>query len=199
MNMSWYQELVTSSIAALESLRGLEGPVEQAVVEVAGCLAGGRKVLTCGNGGSAADASHLATELVVRFEQDRQPYPAICLNDSGSTLTAAGNDYGFDEVFARQVGAFGGEGDVLIAFTTSGRSKNVVRALEEAGEAGVRRVALLGRDGGLCKGLAEVTIRVPCESTARVQEAHGVLIHALCQAVERRLASEPDHSTATHP
>lgn len=181
-------DIVSASVVAIESLRDLELPVMRAVDLIARCIAGGCKVLTCGNGGSAADASHLATEFIVRYVDDRRPYPAICLNDSGCTLTAAANDYGYDGVFARQVAALGRGGDVLIAFSTSGRSPSVLKALEQTKNMRMESIAMLGRDGGAAKGLATVELIVPSSSTARIQEAHAVLIHALCELVEQRLS-----------
>ena len=121
----------------------------------------GNKLLVCGNGGSAADAAHFATELVVRFGKDRRAYPAICLANDGVLLTAAGNDYGFDEIFARQVAAFGLPGDLLICLTTSGKSKNVRRALEEAKTRQLKTIAFLGRDGGSTIGVADIDILGP--------------------------------------
>jgi D-sedoheptulose 7-phosphate isomerase len=148
----------------------------------------GNKLLVCGNGGSAADAAHFATELVVRFAKDRRAYPAICLSGDGGLLTAAGNDYGFDEVFARQVAAFGIPGDVLISLTTSGNSKNVKRALEEAKMLKLKTIAFLGRDGGSTIGIADVDLLVRSDSTARIQEAHQLLLHVLCETIETCLA-----------
>src|SRR5262249_38280916 len=124
---------------------------------------------------------------VVRFVDDRRPYPAIAFTESGSTLTAAANDYGFDEVFARQVRAFGQKGDVLIVFTTSGKSRNVLLALEAARKLGLESIAFLGRDGGECKGIATVDLIVASEHTARIQEAHHVLVHVLCEMAEGSL------------
>jgi D-sedoheptulose 7-phosphate isomerase len=151
------------------------------------CLRAGNKLLVCGNGGSAADASHFATELVVRFAKDRRAYPAICLASDGGLLTAAGNDYGFDEIFARQVAAIGVSGDVLICLTTSGKSKNVLRALEEAKARELKTIAFLGRDGGSTMGMADVDLLVRSDSTARIQEAHQLLLHVLCEMIESRL------------
>src|SRR4030095_10887404 len=145
------------------------------------------KLLVCGNGGSAADASHFATEFVVRFTKDRRALPAICLASDSGILTAAGNDYGFDEIFARQVAAFGVRGDVLICLTTSGKSKNLIRALEEAKTRQLKPSAFLGRDGGSTVGIADIDLLVTSDSTARVQEAHQLLIHVLCEIIESRL------------
>jgi len=153
-------------------------------------LRAGHKLLVCGNGGSASDAAHFATEFVVRFMKDRPAYPAICLTGDGGLLTAAGNDYGFDEIFARQVAAFGLPGDVLICLTTSGNSRNVKRALEEAKARKLKTIAFLGRDGGSTIGLADVDLLVASDSTARIQEAHKLLLHVLCETIESRLAQK---------
>ena len=169
------------------SLTQLEGPLAAAVQAVQSCLAGHHKLLVCGNGGSAGDASHLATEFVSRFQKERRPFPAIALTDFGGTLTAIGNDYAFEEIFARQVWAFGQPGDVLIAFSTSGQSRNIVRALKEAASRELTSVAFLGKDGGSAKGLATVELIVASESTARIQEAHQMLLHTLCEMVESGL------------
>jgi D-sedoheptulose 7-phosphate isomerase len=151
------------------------------------CLRAGNKLLVCGNGGSATDAAHFATEFVVRFVKDRRAYPAICLASDGGLLTAAGNDYGFDEIFARQVAAIGVQGDVLICLTASGKSKNVLRALEEAKVRKLKTIAFLGRDGGSTIGMADVDLLVCSDSTARIQEAHQLLLHVLCETIESRL------------
>jgi len=185
-------EILRSAVAAaketLESLVDLDAQIAKAADLIEQCLRAGNKLLVCGNGGSAADAAHFTTELVVRFAKDRRAYPAICLTSDGGLLTAAANDYGFDEIFARQVAAFGLEGDVLIVLTTSGKSKNVSRALEEAKSRKLKTIALLGRGGGSTIGLADVDLLVRSDSTARIQEAHKLLLHVLCEMVEERLA-----------
>jgi phosphoheptose isomerase len=178
---------LTAATETLGALGNLEAQVGKAADLIHECLRGGNKLLVCGNGGSAADASHFATELVVRFVNDRRPYPAICLASDSGILTAAGNDYGFDQIFARQVAALGQPGDVLICLTTSGKSKNVLRALEEAKVRGLKTIALLGRDGGSTIGIANVDLLVKNDSTARVQEAHQILLHVLCEIIEARL------------
>jgi phosphoheptose isomerase len=184
------QAAISGSIEATRSLENLETVLAQAVDLIEQCLRAGNKLLVCGNGGSAADAAHFATEFVVRFVKDRPAYPAICLAADGGLLTAAGNDYGFDEIFARQVGGLGRAGDVLICLTTSGNSKNVTRALEEAKTRKLRTIAFLGRDGGSTAGVADVDLLVPGDSTARIQEAHKLLLHVLCETVEARLEQE---------
>ena len=186
--LSILQTAVDDSVVTLGSLGELGEPLQRAVDAVVKCLISGGKLLVCGNGGSAADAAHVATEFVVRFVKDRPAYPAICLAGDAGLLTAAGNDYGFDEIFSRQVAAFGQSGDVLICLTTSGNSRNVARAIEEAKTRRVTTIALLGRDGGSTRNTADVELLVRGDVTARIQEAHMLLLHVLCEAVEERLA-----------
>jgi D-sedoheptulose 7-phosphate isomerase len=185
-------EFLKNAVAAAEetlrSLLLLDAQLAKAADLIEQCLRGGNKLLVCGNGGSAADASHFATEFVVRFMKDRPAYPAICLTGDGGLLTAAGNDYGFDEIFARQVAAFGLPGDLLICLTTSGKSRNVERALQEAKARKLKTIAFLGRDGGSTIGMADVDLLVRGDLTARIQEAHQLLLHVLCETVESRLA-----------
>jgi D-sedoheptulose 7-phosphate isomerase len=178
---------INDSVRTLESLKNIGREVSRAADLVEQCLRAGNKLLVCGNGGSGTDASHFATELVVRFAKDRRALPAICLTGDSGILTAAGNDYGFDEIFARQVAAFGVPGDVLICLTTSGKSKNVMRALQEAKARQMKTIALLGRDGGSTVGIADLDLLVKSDSTARVQEAHQLLLHVLCEIIESRL------------
>lgn len=178
---------VAAATKTFQSLIDLEPQLDRAAELIEQCLRAGRKLLVCGNGGSAADAAHFATEFVVRFIKDRPAYPAICLASDGGLLTAAGNDYGFDEIFARQVAALGREDDLLVCLTTSGRSKNIIRALTEAKERKLKMIALLGRDGGSTIGLADVDLLVGGNSTARIQEAHKLLLHVLCETVEASL------------
>jgi len=145
----------------------------------------GGKILLFGNGGSAADAQHLAAELVVRYKANRRALPAIALTTDSSILTAAANDFSFDEVFSRQVEAFAQSGDVVIGITTSGHSPNVLRALEAAKSIGAVAAALSGRDGGALVGLADPLLIVPSQVTARIQEMHILIGHMLCDAIER--------------
>ncbi len=184
-------KILKSAVAAaretLQSVLELDAQVSRSADLIDQCLRAGNKLLVCGNGGSAADASHFATELVVRFAKDRRALPAICLTSDSGILTAAGNDYGFDEIFARQVAALGAPGDVLICLTTSGKSRNVIRALQEAKMRKLRTIAFLGRDGGSSIGIADIDLLVKSDSTARVQEAHQLLLHVLCEIIEARL------------
>ena len=147
-------------------------------------LRGGRKLMICGNGGSAADAQHWAGELVSRFHYDRPGLPAIALTTDSSILTAIGNDYGYERVFARQVEALGAAGDVLLAISTSGNSPNVVAALEAARARGIATVGFTGQGGGRMAALCDLCIRIPSSSTPRIQEGHEVLGHAICAMIE---------------
>jgi D-sedoheptulose 7-phosphate isomerase len=148
------------------------------------------KILSCGNGGSAADAQHFSSELLNRFELERPGLPALALTTDSSTLTSIANDYAFIEIFAKQVRALGQPADVLLAISTSGNSENVVRAIHAAHERGLRVVALTGRDGGAIAGVlgdADVEIRVPAERTCRIQEVHLLIIHCLCDLIDAEL------------
>src|SRR5947209_6494193 len=181
-------QAINGSIETLQSLKKLQLEVARAADLIADCLTKGNKLLVCGNGGSASDSAHFVTELVVRFAKDRPAYPAICLTGDGGLLTAAGNDYGFEEIFARQVAAFGLPGDVLICLTTSGKSRNIERALQEAKARELKTIAFLGRDGGSTVGMADIDLSVCSDSTARIQEAHQLLLHVLCEISETRLS-----------
>lgn len=178
---------ITAAVSAFQQAIEFDRSLSTVANLLGDVLLAGGKLLACGNGGSAADAAHLATEFVVRFVNDRDPFPAICLNTHGGDLTAIGNDYGFDEIFARQVRAFGKPGDMLIVFTTSGNSENVRRALVAGRERGLLTVALTGRNGGRCLGLADHELCVRHDVTARIQEVHQLLLHTLCEIVEPRL------------
>jgi D-sedoheptulose 7-phosphate isomerase len=174
-----------AAVAAHQRMRG----VDLAGVAAAGdalrvALTSGKKVLAFGNGGSAADAQHLTSELVGRFQKDRRGFAAVALTADTSLLTSVSNDYGFDQVFARQIEALGGPGDVAFAISTSGQSPNVVAAIKTARDRGLRTIALTGRDGGEAGRLAEIHVNVPDSVTARVQEVHITLIHAMCEIVE---------------
>ena len=174
-----------AAIQTHSRVRALDlAPVVVAASTIQAALAAGKKVLAFGNGGSAGDAQHLVAELVGRFQKDRRGFAAVALTADTSLLTSVANDYGFERVFARQVDALGAVGDVAIAISTSGASANVVAGLEAARSIGLRTVALTGRDGGAVGRLAEVHINVPDDCTARVQEVHITLIHAICEIVE---------------
>jgi phosphoheptose isomerase len=181
------KQALAAAVETIQSLDKLEAPLQRAADLIVECLNAGNKMLVCGNGGSAADAADFCTEFACRFMHDRRPFPALNLSQGGSLLTATGNDYGFEEIFARQVAAYGKSGDVLIAITTSGKSANIKRALEAAKDRDLKTIALLGRDGGSTIGIADVDLVVPGNSTTRIQEAHKFLLHVLCEAVEPRL------------
>ena len=182
-------EIFVRTIAETIALHERAAESRQMVVDAAHAIVdairGGGKVLLFGNGGSAADAQHMAAELVGRFERERRGLPALALSTDSSVLTAIGNDYAFDQVFARQIEALGRRGDVAIGISTSGRSSNVVKALRAAREAGLRTVAFTGRQGGEVGAAADIHVNVRSESTARVQEVHRTLLHVMCELVER--------------
>jgi D-sedoheptulose 7-phosphate isomerase len=170
--------------------RPLADPIAQAVEAMSASLRAGGKVLACGNGGSAADAQHFAAELVNRFERERPPLAALSLAADSSNLTSIANDYGYDEVFEKQVRALGRAGDVLLAISTSGNSPSVVNAVRAARELGLRTVALTGRGGGktgAALGAGDVHVCVPHERTMRIQEVHLLVLHCLCDGIDFQL------------
>jgi D-sedoheptulose 7-phosphate isomerase len=169
------------------ALRFLAPRVDQVVTVVARSMAAGGRLLVCGNGGSAADAQHIAAELTGRFFRDRKPLPALALHGNTSSLTAIGNDYGYDEVFAREVGAHGRRGDVLLAISTSGNSRNILRAIEEAREKRIAVIGLTGESGGKMRDLCDVCLCVPSSSTPRIQECHILIGHTICELLEQIL------------
>ena len=185
--MAHLQKAIDEAVATFRDLPKLEAPLNRAAKMVLDCLTSGKKLLVCGNGGSASDATHFATEFLCRFCNDRRPYPAISLTANGEFMTAVCNDYHADEIFARQIWGLGAQGDVLIAFTTSGKSKNVLRALEEAKRKGIESICFLGRDGGFTKGVATIDLLVQGANTARIQEAQKLLYHVLCEIVDEQL------------
>ena len=161
--------------------------IDQAAEATIQSLRGGGKVLLCGNGGSASDAQHLAGEFVSRFRYDRAPLPAVALNCNASILTAIGNDYAYELVFERQVNALGNPGDTLWAFSTTGNSPNICRALTAAKSRGMKTVGFLGGTGGSCLAASDIPLLVPSGDTPRVQECHILIGHALCDCIERAL------------
>ncbi|HSW21276.1 MAG TPA: D-sedoheptulose 7-phosphate isomerase [Burkholderiaceae bacterium] len=173
--------------ALFAQLDALAGDVQRAADRIVDALRAGGKVMFCGNGGSAADSQHLASEFTGRFVDDRQPLAALALSTDSSALTCIANDYAFDQVFERQLRGLGRKGDVLVAISTSGRSLNVQRAAIAARELGIGVIGLLGRDGGTLKALSDVALVVPSHTTARIQEAHIFIGHTLCALVEATL------------
>jgi|SRR5690554_7407793 len=182
-----FVDSMEAKMAAAEVLPELIEAAGQRMVEA---LLNGGKILTCGNGGSAGDAQHFSSELLNRFERERPALPAIALTTDSSTLTSIANDYSYNEVFSKQIRALGNPGDILLAVSTSGNSANVVQAIQAAHDKGLTVVALTGKEGGKMAPLytgADVEIRVPSDSTARIQEVHLVIIHALCDFIDQQL------------
>jgi len=182
-----FAESLAVKTAAMNSLIPA---IEQAGTTMAECVRDGHKILSCGNGGSAGDAQHFSSELLNRFEMERPPLPAMALTTDSSTLTAIANDYSYDDIFAKQIKALGETGDVLLAISTSGNSSNVVRAIDAAQDRGMTIIALTGHDGGeIAPALldADIEIRVPSDRTARIQEVHLLVIHCLCDVIDRSL------------
>jgi phosphoheptose isomerase len=185
------QQNFADSIATKQrAIEVLAEPIELAARRMTQAVIEGHKILSCGNGGSAGDAQHFSSEMLNRFERERRGLPAIALSTDTSTLTSIANDYSYDQIFSRQVRALGTPGDLLLGISTSGRSPNVVEAVEAAHEQGMNAVVLSGRDGGTLRGrLAEddIEICVPSEVTARIQEVHLLVIHCLCDLIDRQL------------
>lgn len=176
--------------AKRESAVLLCGPIAEGAAAMLHCLQNGGKILSCGNGGSAADAQHFSSELLNRFDRDRAGLPAIALTTDSSTLTSIANDYSYEEIFSKQVSALGQPGDVLLAISTSGNSANINRAITAAHQREMTVVALSGRDGGKMAPLlapTDIEIRVPSEITARIQEVHLLSIHCLCELIDQTL------------
>lgn len=185
-----FTENVQTMIAASEQI---SGAIEQAGMVMVEALLSGKKILSCGNGGSAGDAQHFSSELLNRFETERPSLPAIALTTDSSTLTSIANDYSYEEVFSKQIRALGNAGDVLLAISTSGNSKNVIKAIEAAVSRDMRIIALTGKDGGDIAGLLgehDVEVRVPSSRTARIQEVHLMTIHCLCEIIDTTLFSQ---------
>jgi len=182
-------ELLIKSVNALSALGDRADDIARVAEAVVAALSGGGTLLLCGNGGSAALCQHIAAELTGRYKLERRGLRAIALTTDTSALTAIGNDYGFEEVFARQLEALGRPSDVLIGLSTSGRSQNVVRAFKKAKEIGLVTVAVVGPQGGPLADVADVCLAAPGDSTANVQECHLAALHVICDLVERRLAT----------
>jgi D-sedoheptulose 7-phosphate isomerase len=176
---------VADSCAATQSLLSQAAVFETLAASAVQTLRADGKILSCGNGGSAADALHLAEELTGKYRSRRRSLPGLCLNADPTLLTCIGNDFGFDEVFSRPLEGLGAKGDLLVVFSTSGDSPNILRALETAKRLGVKTAALLGKNGGKAKGRADFEIIVASNDSGRVQEAHTVVMHALLEVIEQ--------------
>ncbi|MBU3591548.1 phosphoheptose isomerase [Polynucleobacter sp. 78F-HAINBA] len=184
------QHFLDSIAVKQEAEKILPEQVARGIVAMTDCLRAGGKAMACGNGGSAADAQHFAAELIGRFERERQELAAIALTTDTSILTAVGNDYSYDEIFSKQVRGLGKKGDILIGISTSGNSKNVVKAIEAAKKLGIKIIALTGNGGGKIASLLDaddIHLCAPSTRTARIQETHLVLLHALCDGVDHLL------------
>jgi D-sedoheptulose 7-phosphate isomerase len=182
-----FHESIQAKQTALNHLRPV---ISQAGFAMAECLQRDGKILSCGNGGSAGDAQHFSSELLNRFEMERPGLPAVALTTDSSTLTSIANDYAYEQVFARQIRALATPGDLLLAISTSGGSPNVVEAVSAAHDRGVGVIALSGREGGQLAGVLDardIEIRVPAQATARIQEVHLLVIHCLCDLIDRQL------------
>lgn len=187
-----YERLLTEHLAAAERAQVLLQPTADLAAAAISTLRAGGKLLLCGNGGSAADSQHIATELTIRFERERRALAAVALTTDSSALTAAGNDFGFEQVFARQIAALGRPGDLLIALTTSGNSPNILTALAAAREGKLVTACLTGRNGGIIarEHRADHCLIVPARDTARIQEIHIFLGHLLCHAIDAAFAED---------
>ncbi|PIQ42445.1 MAG: phosphoheptose isomerase [Gammaproteobacteria bacterium CG11_big_fil_rev_8_21_14_0_20_46_22] len=187
---SHFQASIATKERALANMPGLIGQAGQKIVEA---LLAGQKVLSCGNGGSAGDAQHFSSEMLNRFERERPSLPAIALTTDTGTLTAISNDYSYDEVFAKQIRALGQAGDILLAFSTSGNSRNVIEAINAAHDRGMIVITVTGKDGGQmasCLSANDIELRVPSDITARIQETHLLIIHCLCDFIDQSLFGE---------
>lgn len=184
------EQHVEASRATLQSLLDQRERIEAIATQVRDTVLRGNTLFACGNGGSATDAQHLVEELVARYRSNRRALPAVALSADSAVLTCIGNDFGFEQVFARQLEALARPGDLLVCFTTSGNSPNIVAALRMARERGAATIGLLGKDGGAARHLADTTLVVRSEDTARIQEAHALIMHYICETVEQAVTGQ---------
>ncbi|WP_198266292.1 phosphoheptose isomerase [sulfur-oxidizing endosymbiont of Gigantopelta aegis] len=191
MSISRIEAIFTQSILVKqETFNTIAENIALAGDKIVQSLLNEGKIMACGNGGSAADSQHFTSELINRFEAERPALPAIALTTDSSTITSIANDYHYDEIFARQIHALGREPDVLLAISTSGQSNSIVKAIEAAHERDMTVIALTGKDGGLVAGVlldGDIELRVPAEQTARIQETHITIVHALCDLIDHQL------------
>jgi len=192
MKKNIYKEIIDQAfsehIEALEKTHiTISQNIEIAADLIAKSLTSGGTIFWCGNGGSAADSQHIAAEFVGRFKKDRRPLRSIALTTDSSVLTCVANDYSYEEIFSRQLNALGRDGDILVAITTSGKSENIKQALIQAQNMGIKTIGLLGKKGGECKDYSDVSLIVPSDITARIQETHILIEHLLCELVEHKL------------
>ena len=182
------EESILRSSSIIKESVSLSLDIEKAIAIIVNCLKNGNKIILFGNGGSAADAQHIASEFVGRFQKERKSYPAISLTSDSSILTSLSNDYSFDSIFSRQCESLVNLNDVVIAISTSGNSKNIVKGLETAKERGAKIISLLGNSGGVIKNYSDLTIIVDSDVTAHIQEVHRVIYHTICNFVEKSLS-----------
>ena len=192
MKKNIYKEIIDQAFSEhIEALKKthitISENIEIAADLIAKSLTSGGTIFWCGNGGSAADSQHIAAEFVGRFKKDRRPLRSIALTTDSSVLTCVANDYSYEEIFSRQLNALGRDGDVLVAITTSGKSKNIKKVLIQARNMGIKTIGLLGKKGGECKDYSDVSLIVPSDITARIQETHILIEHLLCELVEHKL------------
>ena len=196
---SVFREAIDEHLALISCLRQQQPVLEKIAEELALAVLSGKKVLWCGNGGSAADSQHLAAELMGRFRRERNAFPSIALTTDTSILTAVGNDYGFEKVFQRQVEALCTKGDVVVGISTSGSSKNIYAALQTAREMGAYTVAFTGQTGGAIAGIANAALCIASKDTARIQEAHIFCGHLICDWIERRVCEQQQQTARRAP
>ena len=185
------KEFIEDSISVKKALLEDENfikAIQEAIDLLINCFKNGNKILIAGNGGSAADSQHFAAEIVCKFKKQRKAYPALALTDNSSIITAWSNDYDFKSVFSRQIEAFAKPGDIFIGISTSGNSENIISGVSKAKEMGLKTICLLGRDGGKLKNRADITLIVHSNDTPRIQEAHIMLIHIICEQVEKNFS-----------
>lgn len=183
-----FEASLAESVRTLQALSSIRPAIDEAARLILDTLRHDKKLLICGNGGSAAEAAHFSTELVGRYQKNRASLPAIALSSDGSLVTCIGNDYGYDQLFARQIAGLARPGDLVVALTSSGNSANIVAALHEARNLELNSIAFLGRGGGKAKGLATVDLIMPSDSGAACQEAHLFLIHHFCELIDKAYA-----------
>jgi D-sedoheptulose 7-phosphate isomerase len=187
MSQSMFLQHVTEHQAICEWVKSLEDDVNRVCQVISAAVKDGGKIMLCGNGGSAADSQHIAAEFIGRFTQDREPIAALALTTDTSVLTCVGNDYAFDQIFARQVKGLGRQGDVLMAISTSGHSANVINAVKQAKLLGITTIGLLGKDGGQLAKDCDLSLVIAHQQTARIQEMHILIGHIICHSVETQL------------
>ena len=187
MNPSLFLHHLAEHQALCELVKGLDKDVEKACQIITTAVKHGGKIMLCGNGGSASDSQHIAAEFIGRFTKDREPISALALTTDTSVLTCVGNDYAFDQIFVRQVKGLGRQGDVLMDISTSGHSANVIHAVNQAKLMGIQTIGLLGKDGGKLANVCDLSLVVPHQQTARIQEMHILIGHIICHTVETQL------------